>query len=199
MIERVAETLRTPERIEASFDARVMAAVRALPAPRRRLSFWQWLVQPKPMPVSPIGGLAFGGAMAALLMVAVMRGEPDGAAVSVASVGDTSGPTIRLVNSAPRLTTAVVGRTVQFAIAAPAAKRVAVVGDFNDWDPDSTMLQRTANGEWTVTVPLPAGRYTYNFLIDGEQWMSDPNMPAEPGDEFLGVSSSIVTVGEPIR
>ena len=195
LIARVAETLRVPERIDPSFDARVMAEVHALPAPRRRPSLWTWLRQPRPVGVSPIGGLAFGGAIAVLLLVAVMRGEPTADPGRGSLVEGSRHPGIvREVTDATTLTTTVLGRGVQFAILEPGAKTVAVVGDFNDWKADSTMLIRGANGVWTVDVPLEPGRYTYNFLIDGETWKDDPAMPG-PVDEFVGRATSVVIVG----
>jgi hypothetical protein len=200
LIGRVADALRTPERIDPSFDARVMAEVHALPAPRRRPSLWAWLRQPRPVAVSPIGGLAFGGAMAALLLVAVMKGEPTGGRDDGGVVvdGGNQNPQIVLV-SERKLTTTVMSRGVQFAILEPGAKTVAVVGDFNDWKPDSTMLTRGAAGVWTVAVPLEPGRYTYNFLVDDETWKVDPAMPTGPVDEFAGRPSSVLIIGGPAR
>jgi 1,4-alpha-glucan branching enzyme len=46
---------------------------------------------------------------------------------------------------------------------------------------------------WTVTVPLPPGKYTYNFVVDGSQVMPDPAAPRASADEF-GTPASIVTV-----
>ncbi|HYC32281.1 MAG TPA: hypothetical protein VEB59_08335, partial [Gemmatimonadales bacterium] len=37
-------------------------------------------------------------------------------------------------------------RTVSFRLAAPASSRVAVVGDFNDWDPAATPLRPASSG-----------------------------------------------------
>ena len=203
LIDRVAATLRTPERIDPSFDARVMAEVHALPAPRRRPSLWKWLMQPRPVSVSPIGGLAFGGAMAALLLIAGMRGEPTAPVAVAPAVVQTTGSRVQPVSrttSTLELATVVLGRTVQFTVVPDsAATSVAVVGDFNDWKPDSTMLRRTSTGAWTVTVRLEPGRYTYNYLVDGRRWIVDPAMPEGPTDEFFGRPSSIVTVGDPVR
>ena len=48
---------------------------------------------------------------------------------------------------------------VNFVLTAPNAKRVAVVGDFNDWRPD---------GSWGVQIPLAHGHHQYLFWVDGE-------------------------------
>ncbi len=55
------------------------------------------------------------------------------------------------------------------------AQNVFVAGSFNDWNPTSTRLKKTANG-WAVSLILPKGNYEYKFIADG-QWMTDPANP----------------------
>jgi hypothetical protein len=90
------------------------------------------------------------------------------------------------------------GRTgpeeVQFVLVAPGASRVALVGDFNDWDPDTTPLRQADDGHmWTVELPLAPGRHTYAFVVDGNRWVQDESAPLAPEDEF-GVRNSVVLV-----
>jgi Carbohydrate-binding module 48 (Isoamylase N-terminal domain) len=84
----------------------------------------------------------------------------------------------------------------QFVLLAPRAASVALVGDFNDWDPVRTPMitSRDGAGLWATVVPLPPGRYRYAFLINGREWRADPSAPAALDDEF-GTPSSVVTVG----
>jgi hypothetical protein len=81
----------------------------------------------------------------------------------------------------------------QFVLEAPQASSVALVGDFNDWDPARSPMQ-TAQGVWATTVPLAPGRYRYAFLVNGVEWRADPGAPAARDDEF-GTPSSVITVG----
>jgi hypothetical protein len=81
----------------------------------------------------------------------------------------------------------------QFVLVAPQASSVALVGDFNDWDPARSPM-RTAQGVWATTVPLAPGRYRYAFLVNGVEWRADPGAPAARDDEF-GTPSSVITVG----
>jgi chromosome partitioning protein len=54
------------------------------------------------------------------------------------------------------------------------ASQVAVVGDFNNWDPQATPLRRDDRlGVWQGCVPVPAGRYRYQLVVDG-RWLADP-------------------------
>ena len=84
-------------------------------------------------------------------------------------------------------------RPVLLRLAAPAS-RVAVVGDFNDWDPAATPLRRGGDGAtWTVELHLKPGRYHYTFLIDGRRWTSDPTGARAIESDF-GAPVSVLTV-----
>ncbi len=58
--------------------------------------------------------------------------------------------------------------------AAPKARKVTLVGDFNGWDKETTRLQKLDNGDFTVTLELDPGReYRFRYLIDGKIWEND--------------------------
>lgn len=80
---------------------------------------------------------------------------------------------------------------VQFVFVAPQARRVSVVGDFNDWDTAATPLT-SAGGVWSGQLDIPFGRHDYAFVVDGDRWMRDPNAPQAPADEFGGGYSVLV-------
>jgi hypothetical protein len=84
-------------------------------------------------------------------------------------------------------------RLVQFVLTAPKASRVAVVGDFNDWDPSATPLARLG-GSWVAAIPVSPGRHVYAFIVDGDRWVSDPATPLAPEDDF-GIRNSVIVVG----
>jgi len=53
---------------------------------------------------------------------------------------------------------------------------VAIAGDFNNWDPQTNILEDPeGDGIWTGTLNLEPGRYEYMFVMDGEKWFPDPN------------------------
>ena len=85
-------------------------------------------------------------------------------------------------------------RLVQFVLLAPKASRVAVVGDFNDWDPSATPLARLGGGSWVAAIPVSPGRHVYAFIVDGDRWVSDPATPLAPEDDF-GIRNSVIVVG----
>ena len=66
---------------------------------------------------------------------------------------------------------------VQFSLRAGAEplSSVAVVGDFNDWNPNKHLLyDENKDGIWTATLRLEPGRYEYMFILDGQKWVPDP-------------------------
>src|SRR5688500_19040673 len=63
---------------------------------------------------------------------------------------------------------------VRLVVVQPGARVVQAAGDFNGWNPSETPLEPTADGAWTVTLPLEPGRYEYQFVVDGAQWIGDP-------------------------
>lgn len=64
-------------------------------------------------------------------------------------------------------------KPVNFICTATAAKRVALIGDFNDWHPNATPMKRQPDGCWHLQLQLKAGHHHYQFLVDGKP-MLDP-------------------------
>ena len=63
---------------------------------------------------------------------------------------------------------------VNFFCHAPDAKRVCLIGDFNDWDLLATPMHRAPDSRWQVTLEVPHGHHRYLFLVDGEPTL-DPH------------------------
>lgn len=84
------------------------------------------------------------------------------------------------------------GQPVRFALEAPDHDRVAIVGDFNNWDPHANPLEREGR-TWAVTLALQPGRYRYTFVVDGHRYLADPVRPPASDDDF-GAPTSVVTV-----
>lgn len=82
---------------------------------------------------------------------------------------------------------------VRFSLNAPNAARVTIVGDFNDWNPTTLPMRRSADGRvWEVEVRLPLGRYNYAFMVDG-RLARDPVAPSTADDDF-GTPNSVLMV-----
>jgi len=53
---------------------------------------------------------------------------------------------------------------------------VAIAGDFNSWNQRDNLLEDPdQDGIWTATLKLKPGRYEYMFVLDGKNWIPDPN------------------------
>ena len=63
-----------------------------------------------------------------------------------------------------------------FAIFAPEAQSVELVGNFTDWEKSPITLKKGKDGTWKAAVTLEAGTYEYRFKVDG-QWRNDPDCP----------------------
>ena len=180
VLERVVEELRRPLRVNtALFDARVMDEVLRTPSGlRERIAS---LTQPRTFRISPLVALAAG------LLFAV---------TAVGSV-------LYVLPSSPHAARRVAARSaidspiVEFGFAAPHASSVALVGDFNNWNPKATPLRAASTGGvWSVEVPIQPGRHLYAFVVDGTVWRPDPAAPKATGEDF-GEPNSALTVADP--
>lgn len=81
---------------------------------------------------------------------------------------------------------------VPFVLLEPEATRVTLSGEFNGWSPEATPMKKDEQGRWTTTIALPAGRYEYKFVVDG-QWIPDPNAPEQALNPY-GTINSVVEV-----
>ncbi len=169
LLDQVARS--APAGAPLGLDARVMRTIRARSAPAHRVSQWvDWVVRPRTIRVSPLAGLA----VAAVLVLAVVRPWAGGPA----SLDETS----------------VAGRVyVQFVVEAGAAESVHLAGDFSDWQPTISLDDSDGDGIWSGRVPLEPGVHEYMFVIDGSEWVPDPNAAGSRDDGF-GRQNSLLAV-----
>lgn len=83
---------------------------------------------------------------------------------------------------------------IRFMYTASDADSVAVAGDFSQWDP-VPLSPHTVNGEtvWTGLVPVPRGEHEYQFVINGERWVTDPLAPVKRSDGF-GAENAVLKI-----
>ena len=185
-IHRVASELRRPVRLDDEFDRGVMDAVRAMPRHRHRP--WTRMLRTRTITISR---MITGIAAALLLAVALSAGHfigalrANGAMNRVDVATDRSGGT----KPGPR-------RSVQFVLVAPTARKVQVVGDFNDWDASHQeyLAQHRGGGVWSVTAAIPEGHHRYSFVVDDSLWVADPSAPRVLDDDY-GLPNSAIVVG----
>ena len=67
---------------------------------------------------------------------------------------------------------------VRFAYTGQVKYSVSVVGDFNGWSKEVDPLKAGPDGVWSTVRPLRPGLYQYKFLVDGTDYVNDPDNPA---------------------
>lgn len=182
-LERVAASLRAPERAHPSFERRVMEKVHAegptlYPPTLTHQSWWR---TSRPFNIAPLTAVAIA---ASALMVVAASGVLIGSRLSSNGV-----PTRVAALSHPDTV-----QLVRFVLVDRQAASVQLVGDFNEWTKGVTQLSPSGPpGVWSVSVPLTPGRHEYAFIVDGKRWVVDP-LALKSSDDF-GTESSVIRVG----
>ncbi len=84
-------------------------------------------------------------------------------------------------------------KPVNFICMATEAKRVSLVGDFNQWQPQATPMKRQPDGCWLAQVQLGPGHHHYQFIVDGKPTL-DPRAQGIARNQE-GQKVSLIAVG----
>ena len=196
LIERASRALRTLPARNPLATARIVAAVRArrAQAPSRFTLLVEWMREPT-LSAASAGFLA----AAALVIGFVTRGaltaitEPV-SGVAAAPQSPPQASVVPVVAASDRNEVRAVPVPMVF-FDARAASRVAVVGDFNNWDATASPMKRQgAGGPWTATVFAKPGRHVYSFLVDDSTLVADPRAPGTPDPDYGGATSVLMVV-----
>ena len=71
---------------------------------------------------------------------------------------------------------------IEFTFDDPSAGSVSLTGDFNNWNMNAEPLTQDADGVWRVVLDLQPGQYEYKFVVNGSEWIADPENPRVVGD-----------------
>jgi hypothetical protein len=185
-IQRVVAELRRPVRLDEEFDRNVMTVIRGMPRHRHRA--WTRALRPRTITFSP---LISGIAAAVLLAVTLWFGHAIGTLRAARAASERPDVAVDRGNPGTRAR-----RPVQFVLIAPTARKVQVVGDFNDWDASHAEFsaEHRGGGVWSVTAAVPEGHHRYSFVVDDSVWVADPTAPRALDDDF-GMPNSALVVG----
>lgn len=64
---------------------------------------------------------------------------------------------------------------VTFTYADPAARTVGVAGEFSNWQ--ILPMTKSEEGVWSIKLYLKPGYYGYKFVVNGTEWVFDPQNP----------------------
>jgi hypothetical protein len=180
VLERPASLLQTM-RAPADLEWRVMNAL-----PRTREPAWKraldWVTLPQTFTLRPV--TAFAAAAMVVLGIALPKPWQSGASSAPRVAGvETSDPNATVY--------------VQFVLASEDAKTVSVAGDFNQWQQDAGALQDSdGDGVWTGLVAVKPGLHKYMFVVNGEEWVTDPRAERYIDDGF-GMRNALIAVAPP--
>lgn len=74
------------------------------------------------------------------------------------------------------------------------AETVYLVGDFNDWDEESTEMKQLKDGRFKVTLDLDTDEeYQFRYLVNGTEWHNDWEADKYVPNPFSGDNSVVVT------
>lgn len=52
--------------------------------------------------------------------------------------------------------------------------KIAIVGDFNDWNPRKNKMKRTKIGDFVSSIQIPLDNvYQFRYLINDDRWEAD--------------------------
>lgn len=72
-------------------------------------------------------------------------------------------------------------------------KEASVVGEFNDWDASKNPMNKV-KGIWKTTVEVEQGReYQYRYVVNGSEWMNDPEADKYVPNNIDGDNSVVLT------
>lgn len=80
-------------------------------------------------------------------------------------------------------------RKPKFVYFSSKAKKVELIGDFNDWV--AQPMKKVSNNRWEIIIEIPEGKYLYNFVVDGKIIL-DPNNKKPPQLSPHGYKSSVL-------
>lgn len=195
VLERAISELRTLPPLDREAVSRIVAAAataRVSPADDddlmasrrlRRSMRWSWTI-----------GIAAAAAVAGFVVRGVWTSSRESTSPNPAPAVASSTTSLR-----PAADVGADSRPVpkQFVLQNSTAKRVSLVGDFNNWNSAAAPLTRDpASGIWTTVVPIAPGRHVYGFMIDDSVLVLDPRAP-KTRDPSLGVEGSVIIVGKP--
>jgi len=182
--ERVAKPLRAPERADETFEARVLTAVQAAgrKGAHQPVAAGTWWLRPRTVRVTPLAALALAAALSAVVLGSASLVRRAAYRELLPTAQAASPDTVHVV---------------RFVFVDSNARSVSIVGAFNGWEKNATMLYPTGkSGVWSVSIPLDAGRHEYAFIVSdakGEHWIADPL--GEPVHDEYGTESSAIFVG----
>ena len=83
---------------------------------------------------------------------------------------------------------------VTFTVPAEEAKKVAVVGDFNNWNPKGSTLKKLKNGTFKGTFDLPKeNSFEFRYLIDNT-YVNEAEADSYQRNDYAGAENAVLVL-----
>ncbi|WP_158841075.1 isoamylase early set domain-containing protein [Polaribacter sp. L3A8] len=83
---------------------------------------------------------------------------------------------------------------VTFTVPAAEAKKVVVVGSFNEWNETAAPLKKLKNGSFKGTLDLESGKsYEFKYLIDGA-YLNEEDADGFAWSDFANTENSVLSL-----
>ena len=79
----------------------------------------------------------------------------------------------------------------RFVIYQPAAEQIELTGSFTDWRA-LPMQAIGSSGYWELRLDIPKGEHRFSYIVDGDERLPDPTVPAREKDDFGGANSILI-------
>ncbi len=85
---------------------------------------------------------------------------------------------------------------VTFSVPAEEAKKVTVVGSFNEWNTKkATKLKKLKNGTFKGTVDLASeNSYEFRYLVDGKSYLNDEQADSYAWNDYAAAENCVINL-----
>jgi 1,4-alpha-glucan branching enzyme len=81
---------------------------------------------------------------------------------------------------------------VTFTVPAKGAKKVSVLGSFNEWNTKTAQLRKLKNGTFKGTIDLPTEKsYEFRYLVDSE-YKNDEQADNYVWNDYAGADNAVL-------
>ncbi len=83
---------------------------------------------------------------------------------------------------------------VTFSVPAKEAKKVSVVGSFNEWNTETTNLKKLKNGTFKGTLDLATdSSYEFRYVVDGS-FINDEQADSYAWNDFAAAENGVINL-----
>lgn len=79
----------------------------------------------------------------------------------------------------------------RFVLFQSGSKQIEIAGSFTNWQ-RIPLQPAGSSGYWEITLEIPPGEHAFSYILDGNEILADPTIPAQEKDDFGTINSILV-------